>query len=964
MKKILIIICLSLFLVSCGGADNSMLNETVNDIQSNNKIINNDSEQNQDKNNEVDSEDIDKNKDNKEQEKGNSKQNNIVDQRLDHIDGYEVIRQKEIKIVTTNVKFREKPDISSESIKHKFYCNDFEDELDYFVKGTYLIVTAYTVEEFEVNGIKNHWYYINDIAPNNKKYEGWVFGEYIQPVQKIYLKPRNYDLIVKDSIFEESNAIYTLQKNIQYLVEDIIIDNNKTWYLINLNNNQKGWVRSKDCEIIIFDENGNKDVANNLEYEVVDNYIYISSQTSTYVKPLNSMDFKVICSDDSTEYKIVKENNILIYPAGGNKGDIILYDIQSGEKIVIDTDVSSGEIKDSNLHYLYNFKHDTIKCSINLDNLIVDDKIKKDEYPFNEATIYVYDDYAIYNNNIMYKNKTKKYKDFYYYRYEEYKEPNIYIDSGYFVDKHRRLRNIGEEKKILGVLKDSIYQYDYSDRIIAYIGKDDHYLYVKDRISGEETRITDYKVDEVRVFNEDEVYYKKHNITSLYCYNNSKELKVIDKDIVSYEVLGRYIYFIDKTNNLYRRNIGNSNNIIELFDVSVNNMFKMNNHIYYSKRYEDYNVIYTANNEVKKGKYITLVSELDNFFGGRGKIYYYDSSTYTHLYSIEPKQGQLLDDVIYEDEKYGAFISYKDWDKILYIYNKNTDRVNKLFNSIYDTDTKIYKDWIYAIEQYEMNIYRGNIATDKKECIYNNATDDLKFDVINNDKIILLFDETHTLQIYDINSRDNKLISNKCAELLFEYNNEYYYLTVDNTIMKANLENVNNKGQVSLDNIKLGQMYSCSDDSIYCMLVRGNNSDDFIIYITTNGDLIKYNLIDNSRIKIGENCSEIIKGMSERYDYNYIYYVDLNNYLYRASESSNEKISEEAILPLEDRYDVDGEYIYYMVSKNALEKGAKVYKYNVTNGKSELVVKTDCLITNILVKDGELYVNYHRGGSW
>ncbi|WP_458788412.1 hypothetical protein, partial [Vallitalea sediminicola] len=70
----------------------------------------------------------------------------------------------------------------------------------------------------------------------------------------------------------------------------------------------------------------------------------------------------------------------------------------------------------------------------------------------------------------------------------------------------------------------------------------------------------------------------------------------------------------------------------------------------------------------------------------------------------------------------------------------------------------------------------------------------------------------------NITTKEEQLISIECAEILWEYNNELYYITTDNRLMKVSLNDINIKEQLA-DNVKLGQMYNVANTSPFCMLV-------------------------------------------------------------------------------------------------------------------------------------------------
>ncbi|GMQ63165.1 SH3 domain-containing protein [Vallitalea maricola] len=885
------------------------------------------------------------------------------------VDGYEVIAKSESVIATSNVKFRKKPDIKAKSIEHSLYDEE-RGTVDFFIKDTYLNVIGHTKDKFEVNGKENYWYYIFERGPYGETYEGWAFGEYLEPIQKfqgIYVRTELEQISIRCSLDKTSGEIGQLEKNKEYKIIDIIKDDEgDVWYHITINNEQEGWVNKQGCTIVIYDDNSFKDVIDNPIYRFTNNWIYFSSKNSIYRKACERMDYEVIYDTVSSmnyiDYKVINEYLILALPVINDNNYIILCNKNTGENTVIAKNATSIKITDTHLNYICDYDYDSVNISIEINDLINGQEIME-QYPFNKVSIFLYDDWAIYDNHIMYKNTLENCDEFYYYRYPEYIEPNIYMDSGYFVNSFMNLKKIGKEKKIISSIKDNVYQYDYSDKLIAYINEDDRYVYIVCREDGIKKRITDFKVSEVRVFNDDEIYYKVPDSDILYCYKKSKHSQVMDKCVKTYEIIGEYIYFADTTNSFYRMKFG-SNNIVLLSETQVGQIIKLNNEIYYYLKYDRYNIIYKITNDITEGKYVRLISEMDFMFSGKGNIYYCNSKTFTNLLSIKPITGQLPGKVIHDDERCGIFTSYTGWDEIVYVYNKDNDNITPIFDNIHYTGTKVWGCWVYGIECSDMSLYRSNMVTHEKQRIYNNVPNDFIFNVVDYERIVTLVDDTDKLKIYNITTKEEQLISIECAEILWEYNNELYYITTDNRLMKVSLNDINIKEQLA-DNVKLGQMYNVANTSPFCMLVdiEAENLNDYILYITTNDELIKFDIISGNKIKIADNCNEILQDISYHFNYEHIYYIDQKSCLYRSCENVNEKISTGSIIPFNDRYEVFDKYIVYMMPTSE-ENCVEYIKYNTETGESEFIGKTTRLVTSIVVKDNELYYNYHRGGSW
>ncbi|QUH28910.1 hypothetical protein [Vallitalea guaymasensis] len=884
------------------------------------------------------------------------------------IDGYEVITKSESVIATSNVKFRKKPDINAKSIKHSLYDEE-HGTVDFFIKDTCLNVIGHTKDKFQVNGKENYWYYISERGPYDETYEGWAFGEYLEPIQKyegIYVRTELEQVPIRCSLDKTSGEIGQLEKNKEYKIIDIIKDDEgDVWYHITINDEQEGWVNKQGCALIIYDDNGFKDVIDDPIYRFMNDWIYFSSENSIYRKACGRMEYEVIyhtvSSEKSIDYKVINEWFILAFPIINNNNNIILCNKNTRKNTVIADDATSIKITDTHLNYICNYDYDSVNISIEINDLINGQMME--QYPFKEASIFLYDDWAIYDNNIMYKNTLEYCDEFYYYRYPEYIEPNIYIDSGYFVNSFMNLKKIGEEKEIISSIKDDVYQYDYSDKLIAYVDEDQRYVYVICREDGHKKRITDFKVSEVRVFNGDEIYYKVPESDILYCYKKSKHSQVMDKCVKTYEIIGDYIYFVDTTDRFYRMKFG-SNKVVLLSETQVGQIIELNNEIYYYLKYDRYNVIYKITNDISEGEYIRLISEMDFMFSGKGNIYYHNSKTFTNLLSIKPITGQLPGKVIHDDERCGIFTSYTGWDERVYVYNKDNNNITPIFDNIHYTGPKVCGNWVYGIECSDMSLYRSNMETKEKQKICNNVPNDFIFHVVDNKRMITLIDDTNKLKTYNIFTKEEQLISIDCAEILWEYNNEFYYMTIDNRLMKVSLNDINIKEQLA-DNVKLGQMYNVENTSPFCMLVdlEAENLNDYILYINTNDELIKLDIINGNKIKIADNCYEILQDISYHFNYEHIYYIDKEMCLHRSSENVNEKISTKSIIPSKDRYEVFDKYIVYMMPTSK-ENCVEYIKYDAVTGESEFLGKTTRLVTSIVVKDNELYYNYHHGGSW
>ncbi|TGM19057.1 hypothetical protein EHQ82_10955 [Leptospira selangorensis] len=95
-------------------------------------------------------------------------------------------------IATSNLKYREKPDIQSKTFTCYFTNTEDEKikekEINFIPKDTNLTIIAKTLEEYTIGDKRNFWYlvfpssdsYNGCLLKSSKQKEGWVFGEYIK----------------------------------------------------------------------------------------------------------------------------------------------------------------------------------------------------------------------------------------------------------------------------------------------------------------------------------------------------------------------------------------------------------------------------------------------------------------------------------------------------------------------------------------------------------------------------------------------------------------------------------------------------------------------------------------------------------------------------------------------------------------------------------------------------------------
>ena len=86
--------------------------------------------------------------------------------------------------VTTNAKFRVKPDMKAKELtfgKFKEGGEGLEEEtLPYLPAGTKIVVLARTVKTQKVQQWNNYWYYIDAEGPFDAWKQGWVFAELVK----------------------------------------------------------------------------------------------------------------------------------------------------------------------------------------------------------------------------------------------------------------------------------------------------------------------------------------------------------------------------------------------------------------------------------------------------------------------------------------------------------------------------------------------------------------------------------------------------------------------------------------------------------------------------------------------------------------------------------------------------------------------------------------------------------------
>lgn len=90
------------------------------------------------------------------------------------LNGISAIRMSdESALTTSDVKFREKPDVSA---KNFTYLQDiYAPGLSYIPKNTKLTVHARSFEKNKVKNWEDYWYYIS----TQNSFSGWVYGEFI-----------------------------------------------------------------------------------------------------------------------------------------------------------------------------------------------------------------------------------------------------------------------------------------------------------------------------------------------------------------------------------------------------------------------------------------------------------------------------------------------------------------------------------------------------------------------------------------------------------------------------------------------------------------------------------------------------------------------------------------------------------------------------------------------------------------
>jgi hypothetical protein len=323
------------------------------------------------------------------------------------------------------------------------------------------------------------------------------------------------------------------------------------------------------------------------------------------------------------------------------------------------------------------------------------DKEKDDEQ---EKHIKIQNNKISFNDNLMRYDQNNEYNEntrgsFYGDDFDKNK-PNF---TDPYIIKNNKAYLQSDINNILKFIGEEVNEYDFSSSTIAYVRSSDNHLVVLDRKTKKVLSETDYKVNNIKVY-DDKVYYNRHDNKFGFYYTYNGECTLINKIIASsYCVTDKNIYYNDVFLN---NNWVTSKETLkkEKLNYKIDCMASEGDTLYFTERGQ---LLYKKiDNDNKKLINIIPKEWIDIFFIYDKHIYAGGTDVcYTEIFKFD-KNYIKPSKVIYEDDKciiFPVYLSgYEECYEAVFVYDKLNQIINDIVYYYYSSNrTEITKDAIY-----------------------------------------------------------------------------------------------------------------------------------------------------------------------------------------------------------------------------------------------------------------------------
>lgn len=466
---------------------------------------------------------------------------------------------------------------------------------------------------------------------------------------------------------------------------------------------------------------------------------------------------------------------------------------------------------------------------------------------------------------------------------EEPSKKSLLFDPDYYVDIRNRLRPVSDLDDISNIVDlESLDDFDYSDKYLAYVLNEDNSLQIYDR-STQETIVMGKDVSFFHVSDKQVIYQiKRDSDYGVYVYSNGKSYKLLDYlvvDCIYYE--GMY-YFIDIDSRLYKVNgLSSDETVINepklVFNQDIEEYIFSDQFIYVTTTIGYVHVLHSIKDgqaNYERALSLGTLAHLSFYFSDGEKFYYNGDYEIPFTFSIDLNYEGPIGDLIYEDDSIRveemSHIGWEFMESSLIVTDKIQNKVDIVEDIYHLKNEYVIGDYLYCVASTgwgsDQNVIKYDLEAMTYELIFEDVSEQW-FSVFefNPYKMTLIYGDKSLVQL-DLGTGQEK-------ELGIEDLSGIYTVYVDDDILilhsnkelyKYDYENV-----LIIDSYKLDYHYE------YAQVYNGKFK-----YKNKNNQIQILDIYSNELVTIDEGAGEIFYKAD-----NCFYYFNNDNNLVYVHES-------------------------------------------------------------------------------